>query len=128
MSDEPGDLSQRHCVPCEGGTPPLEVDEITALMELVPEWALRHGPQGDELTRTVETKDFVSAVQLVDRMTPIAEGEGHHPDLELGWGRVAIHLTTHAAQGLTPNDFIMARKFNQLITELAPDAITKAIS
>jgi 4a-hydroxytetrahydrobiopterin dehydratase len=115
MSEDPEDLSRRHCVPCEGGTPPLEAEDIAALMPQVPLWTMRQGPQGDELSRTVTTEDFVSAVQLVDRLTPIAEGEGHHPDLEVGWGRVAIHLTTHAAEGLTANDFILAAKFDQLI-------------
>jgi 4a-hydroxytetrahydrobiopterin dehydratase len=115
MSEEPEELSQRHCVPCEGGTPPLGAEDIAALLPRVPAWTMQQGGQGDELTRTVKTKDFLSAVDLVDRMTPIAESEGHHPDLEVGWGRVAIHLTTHAANGLTPNDFILAAKFDQLI-------------
>lgn len=115
MSEDPEELSRRHCVPCEGGTPPLEAEDIAALLPQVPLWTMQQGPQGDELSRTVETGDFLTAVQLVDRMTPIAESEGHHPDLEVGWGRVAIHLTTHAAQGLTPNDFILAAKFDRLI-------------
>ena len=115
MSEEPEELSARHCVPCEGGTPPLGAEDIAAFLPKVPHWTMQQGPMGDELTRTVSTKDFVSAVDLVDRMTPIAEGEGHHPDLEVGWGRVAIHLTTHAAEGLTPNDFILAAKFDHLI-------------
>ncbi|MGH7921619.1 MAG: 4a-hydroxytetrahydrobiopterin dehydratase [Candidatus Dormibacteraceae bacterium] len=114
MSDDSGELSQRHCVPCEGGTPPLDAADIAALLPRVPAWTMQHGAQGDELTRTVTTDDFVGAVDLVDRLTPIAESEGHHPDLEVGWGRVAVHLTTHAAGGLTPNDFIMAAKLDQL--------------
>lgn len=115
MSEEPDELTQRHCVPCEGGTPPMGAEDIAALLPRVPAWSMRQGPQGDELTRSVTTKDFLSAVHLVDRLTPVAEAEGHHPDLEVGWGRVGIRLTTHAAHGLTPNDFILAAKFDQLI-------------
>jgi pterin-4a-carbinolamine dehydratase len=37
------------------------------------------------------------------------EDQGHHRDLEVGWGRVAVALTTDAAGGLTDNDFIMAK-------------------
>jgi 4a-hydroxytetrahydrobiopterin dehydratase len=44
----------------------------------------------------------------------LAEGQGHHPDMEVGWGRVAVALTTHAADGLTDNDFIMAARIDHL--------------
>lgn len=118
MSDDPTELAQRHCVPCEGGVEPLGATDIATLLPRVPGWTLRRGPMGDELTRTVTTPDFVSAVDLVVlRLTPIAESEGHHPDLEVGWGKVTIHLTTHAAEGLTPNDFILAARFDQALAE-----------
>ena len=48
-------------------------------------------------------------------MALIAEAEGHHPDIELGWGRAAFKLTTHAASGLTRNDFVLAAKIDQLV-------------
>ena len=47
-------------------------------------------------------------------MALLAEDQGHHPDLEVGWGRVAVALTTHAAGGLTDNDFSMAAKIDRL--------------
>jgi 4a-hydroxytetrahydrobiopterin dehydratase len=116
-TDEPANqpLSVQHCVPCEGGTPPLDADDIAALLPRVPAWSLRRGEGGDELVRELRFSDFLEAKHFVDRLTPIAESEGHHPDLELGWGRVVVHLRTHAADGLTPNDFILAAKVDEML-------------
>jgi 4a-hydroxytetrahydrobiopterin dehydratase len=50
----------------------------------------------------------------VARAALVAESEGHHPDIELGWGRAVFSLTTHAASGLTRNDFVMAAKIDRL--------------
>jgi len=53
----------------------------------------------------------------VARAALVAEAEGHHPDIELGWGRAVFELTTHAASGLTRNDFVMAAKIDRLASE-----------
>jgi 4a-hydroxytetrahydrobiopterin dehydratase len=50
----------------------------------------------------------------VARLALLAEAERHHPAMELGWGRVAVTFTTHAAGGLTDNDFILAAKLDRL--------------
>jgi len=44
----------------------------------------------------------------------IAEEEEHHPDLSISWGKVDIHLTTHAIKGLSENDFILAAKVDKI--------------
>ncbi|MGH7775644.1 MAG: 4a-hydroxytetrahydrobiopterin dehydratase [Candidatus Dormibacterales bacterium] len=105
------DLASRRCEPCERGTPPLPAARAAELAAQVPEWQIVE--DGRALARIFRFEDFVSAVQFVNRLTPIAEGEGHHPDLEVGWGRVRVRVSTHAAGGLTDNDFILAAKIDR---------------
>ncbi|MGH3414573.1 MAG: 4a-hydroxytetrahydrobiopterin dehydratase [Marmoricola sp.] len=69
---------------------------------------------GDALHRTFETKDFASALDLVNRIGALAEEANHHPDLELGWGKVVVHLTTHSAGHVTDNDRGLAAQINDL--------------
>jgi 4a-hydroxytetrahydrobiopterin dehydratase len=52
---------------------------------------------------------------LAVRIGYIAEAEGHHPDLHVHWGRLVIDLTTHAAKGLTRNDFVLAAKIDHIL-------------
>jgi 4a-hydroxytetrahydrobiopterin dehydratase len=58
--------------------------------------------------------NFRDAFGFATRVALLAEEEGHHPDFEVGWGRVVLSLTTHSAGGLTQNDFVMAAKVDQL--------------
>ena len=105
------DLAAEHCEACEKGTPPLSEEEAASLAADVPEWE-REGNQ--RLRRTFEFPNFRDAFGFVARAALVAEREFHHPDIELGWGRAAFELTTHAASGLTRNDFVMAAKLDKL--------------
>ena len=67
------------------------------------------------LRRELSFKNFRDAFGFVARVALLAEAEGHHPDIELGWGRAAFELTTHAASGLTRNDFVLAAKIDRLL-------------
>ena len=104
------ELTYQHCVPCEGGIPPYTVAQAKEHMSQVPGWQLRE--DGRELSRVFKLKDFKLALALVNKIGEIAEAEGHHPDLELGWGRVGVRLSTHAIKGLSLNDFILAAKID----------------
>jgi 4a-hydroxytetrahydrobiopterin dehydratase len=97
-------------VPCEGGTPSLTEQEWRPLLAQLEGWDVRDGKR---LAKEYRFKDFLRAVDFVNRLTPIAETEGHHPDLQVGWGRVLVELTTHAAGGLTENDFVLAAKIDR---------------
>lgn len=109
------DLAGRKCVPCEGGMPPLAPEVIEELRSKIDAaWELQDGKQ---LRRSFTFGDFTDAFGFATRVALVAESEGHHPDFELGWGRVVLTLTTHAvkpAGGLTDNDFIMAAKVDRL--------------
>jgi len=99
-------LVQKHCIPCEAGTPPLTGQEAMALLEQVPGWQL----EDNKLTRRFKFRDFKEAMAFVNRVAALAEEEGHHPDIYISWNRVRLDLTTHAIKGLSENDFIMAAK------------------
>ena len=68
----------------------------------------------DALHRSFSTDDFASALDLVDRIGALAEEANHHPDLELGWGRVVVHLTSHDAGGVTERDVALAEQISAL--------------
>jgi|SRR3989344_198530 len=106
------DLVQKHCVPCEGGIDPFDADTARTYLLDLPGWEL----SGDakSIRRTFKRKNFREALELTNRIGDVAEVEGHHPDIELGWGRVAVTLTTHAIHGLSENDFILAAKVEQV--------------
>jgi 4a-hydroxytetrahydrobiopterin dehydratase len=111
MSTTP--LTERRCERCEPGTPQLEAEAVEALGAQVPEWRVEESEGHPVLTRRFKLKGFMPGVELVNRIAAIAEEEGHHPDVCLGWGYVTVELWTHAAGGLTENDFILAAKVDQ---------------
>ena len=108
-------LAERHCVVCKPGTPPLLREEIDRLLEQVAGWSVEEADGHLRLTRTVKFKGFMPGVDLVNRIAPIAEAEGHHPDLLLSYGSLTVWLWTHAAGGLTDNDFILAARIDQVV-------------
>jgi 4a-hydroxytetrahydrobiopterin dehydratase len=105
------ELAAAHCEACTPGTPPLPETQAAELSSEVPDWE-RDGTR--TLRREFSFPNFRDAFGFVARVALIAEAEGHHPDIELGWGRAAFVLTTHAASGLTRNDFILAAKIDGL--------------
>jgi len=106
-------LSQRKCVPCEGGATPLPESAARALLKDLSAWEL---VDGKRLRKALTCKDFMDAVGLIQKIAPIAEAEDHHPDFHLtGYRRLAVELSTHAIGGLSENDFILAAKIDQLL-------------
>ncbi len=103
-------LRRRSCTP---GSPLLPPERVTQLAALVPSWALQ---SGGRLRRELRFPDFAAALACVNAVGQLAESLGHHPDLELGWGRVAVSFTTHDAGGLTEADFISAARIDALLT------------
>jgi 4a-hydroxytetrahydrobiopterin dehydratase len=106
-------LTQKTCIPCQGGIPPLSPEEAKNLLGQVPGWTLTDA--SDRLNRKITFDDFVAALDFVNKVGALAEEEGHHPDISFGWGYADIVLFTHKIQGLHENDFIMAAKINELV-------------
>ena len=105
------DLASRNCVPCRGGLPPLAGKELEALSKQVPEWKV---VDGHHIVRLFKFPDFRQALAFVNKVGDLAEGQGHHPDILLAWGKAEITTWTHAINGLTESDFILAAKIDQL--------------
>jgi 4a-hydroxytetrahydrobiopterin dehydratase len=108
------DLLQKKCIPCEvgSGIEPLDRDRASRLLAEVSGWGLDDNAR--MLSRTLRFKDFVEAMTFVNRVTALAEDEGHHPDIHISYNVVRFELSTHAIGGLTENDFILAAKINRL--------------
>lgn len=105
-------LAQKKCVACEGDVAPLNEVEANVLLKQVEGWALAADDKA--ITKTFTFDDFKAAVNFVNKITTIAEAEGHHPCLSVGWGKVKVDLTTHAIKGLSENDFILAAKIDTI--------------
>ena len=105
-------LTEKKCVPCEGGVPAIEGAEIeNYTCQLKSKWDV----MDEKMLRRVFTfPDFKSAMDFVNQVAVIAEDEGHHPDLHVSWGKVVIELYTHAIGGLSENDFIVAAKIDAI--------------
>ena len=108
-------LTQKVCVACEGGVPPLQGQELHHYLEEVEDWTLGRTDEGMQMIKKkFEFKNFKEALAFVNKVGEIAEAEGHHPDIHLAWGRVKIILWTHKIDGLTESDFILAAKIETL--------------
>lgn len=101
-------LLRRHSTPLPAGTPAATAVEVKAWLEEIPGWEVK----GHRLRREYKFADFAGALRWVNRIGAIAEAEQHHPDLELGWGRVVVETYTHSVGGLSVNDFILAAKID----------------
>ncbi|HXG95666.1 MAG: 4a-hydroxytetrahydrobiopterin dehydratase [Chloroflexi bacterium] len=84
----------------------LTDSEISDRLRSLEGWEVRDS----RLVKSFKFKDFMSAVHFVDEIAPLAEAEGHHPDLQVGWGKVVVELTSHDAGGLTEKDFEVASR------------------
>ena len=117
MVDDMEGLADKKCVPCRGGIPPLGEAAAGAMLSRTPGWSLAE--HGTRLQRRFEFRDFVAAMEFVNRVAEIAEGEGHHPDIAIHWNKVDLVLWTHKIGGLHENDFILAAKINRLLEDRA---------
>jgi 4a-hydroxytetrahydrobiopterin dehydratase len=105
-------LAQQKCIPCEKGTAPLPADKAKAMLKDISGWHI--AGDGKWLIKKYKFKDFMTALAFVNTVGELAQEQGHHPDIKLGWGYVEIHLQTHAAGGLHENDFILAAKIEKI--------------
>lgn len=112
----PAELARKSCVPCEGGVPKFTPEQTRQYLTSTPEWAV--SPDGTRIRREWVAKNFITAMDFLNRVAALAEKEGHHPDVHItGYRNVAIELYTHAIGGLSENDFILAAKIDELPIE-----------
>ncbi|MDC0403203.1 4a-hydroxytetrahydrobiopterin dehydratase [Candidatus Pelagibacter sp.] len=109
------DLINKKCEPCEGGMIPFDVSEIHKYQKKVDGWDIIKNKKNIYfLEKNFQFENFKKSQNFVNLVGKIAEEEGHHPDITFGWGYVKINITTHAIEGLSENDFILAAKIDTI--------------
>jgi 4a-hydroxytetrahydrobiopterin dehydratase len=108
-------LKDKKCVPCEGGIIPFDISEIHKYQRKVDGWdILKNDKNNFFIEKNFKFKNFNESQDFVNSVGKISEDEGHHPDIIFGWGYAKINITTHAIEGLSENDFILAAKIDQI--------------
>ncbi|MCB1214927.1 MAG: 4a-hydroxytetrahydrobiopterin dehydratase [Deltaproteobacteria bacterium] len=103
-------LTQKKCKPCEGNVPKLKREEAKKLLKEIPTWELR----GEKIFKAYRFKNFLDSIAFVNRMADLAEDEGHHPNFAVNFKEVDVTIWTHAINGLSENDFILAAKLDEI--------------
>ena len=117
------ELISKKCVPCEGGVEACTLDHSRNQLRLLPNWTL--SSDGKWIHRKLVFKNFVQAISCINKIADLAESEAHHPDLHLtGYRNLEIYISTHAIDGLSENDFILASKVDALIAMEFPKVAT----
>lgn len=109
-------LSNKKCIACEFGSNPLSLDKIRKLLTEVDGWKLNEVESG--IYKHFKFGNYYKTIAFVNAVAWVANNEGHHPKLEVGFNYCTVHYSTHAAKGLTENDFICASKID-VVVELA---------
>ncbi len=109
------DLINKKCVPCEGGVVPFDISEIHKYQKKVDGWDVKKNEKDKYfLEKKFKFKDFKNSQNFINKVGAISEEENHHPEILFGWGYATIIITTHAIEGLSENDFILAAKIDQI--------------
>ena len=106
------DLSKKKCIPCEGGVPSLTSEEVGEYKKYIKDdWKVT---DNNKISKDYLFVNYRHTIDFVNKVAHLAEEEGHHPVMHVYFGRVLIELWTHAINGLSENDFIMASKIDKL--------------
>ena len=109
------ELFDKKCVPCEGGVPALDISEIHKYQKKIDGWdVIKNEKNIHFLEKKFIFKNFVESQKFVNELGRISEEEGHHPEILFGWGYAKINISTHAIEGLSENDFILASKIDKI--------------
>ncbi len=107
-------LSEKKCKPCEGGVIPFDISEIHKYQKKVDGWDIIKDEKNNFLIeKNFLFKNFIESQNFVNLIGNISEEQGHHPDISFGWGYTKIRISTHAIEGLSENDFILAAKIDE---------------
>ena len=106
-------LKQSHCEACRIGAPKVTEDEIIKLMSELDGWSIQQRDSIQQLEKSYDFSDFVSAMEFANKIGEEAEAQDHHPSIKIEWGKVTLTWWTHKIGGLHRNDFIMAARSDQ---------------
>jgi 4a-hydroxytetrahydrobiopterin dehydratase len=109
------ELYKKKCVPCRGDTPPFTKDQIDEYLKFLAGWKVFiNEKKVFYLSKVFKFKNFEESLVFINKLSQIAEAEGHHPDLKFGWGYAEVNIFTHAINGLSLSDFILASKIDMI--------------
>ena len=109
------DLLKKKCKPCEGGVIPFDISQIHLYQKKVDGWDIIKNEKGIYLLeKNFKFKNFLESQKFTNKVGELSENEGHHPEITFGWGYAKIYITTHAIEGLSENDFILAAKIDKV--------------
>ena len=97
---------------------PLSPDELSAALPGLPLWS----GDGEGIHRSVELPSFRDSVTAIGRIADVAEEMDHHPDVDLRWRTLHLHLVSHSAGGVTALDLELARRIDAVVAESQPGA------
>ena len=106
------ELKNQKCQACSGNTPKFDEKQISDNLSKLDNWSVND--EQKMIYKKFNFKTFKQALNFTNKVGEIADLEGHHPDISLGWGYSLVMLHTHAIQGLSINDFIIAAKIDEI--------------
>jgi len=110
-------LADKKCIPCQGGIPGFNIEEIHKYLKKIDGWEVNSGEDKIYyLIKEFRFKNFLESHNFVNKVGDIAEKEGHHPDIWFGWGYARIKIYTHKIKGLHESDFVLAAKIDRLVS------------
>ena len=110
------ELFNKKCVPCEGGVVPFDISKIHEYQKKIDGWSIiKNDKEIYFLEKEFKFQNFLKSQKFTNKVGKISEQEGHHPDISYGWGYAKISITTHAIEGLSENDFILAAKIDKIV-------------
>jgi 4a-hydroxytetrahydrobiopterin dehydratase len=108
-------LNEKKCVPCRGDIPPFTKQQIDEYLKYLTDWKVQiNEKKAFYLSRVYKFSNFEKSLSFINKVSTIAEEEGHHPDLKFGWGYAEVNIFTHAINGLSLSDFILASKIDMI--------------
>jgi len=109
------DLADKKCLPCQGNVPPFDTSEIHKYLKKVDGWDVKNNDKKNYfLIKDFKFKNFIESKNFINKVGEVAELEEHHPDISFGWGYCKIKIFTHAIEGLSESDFILAAKIDKI--------------
>ena len=109
------ELTQKRCLPCEGGVAKLTATDVKKFLKNIPEWQTNE--EYLQIHRDFKFRNYYQTIAFVNAIAWMAHQENHHPDLEVSYNHCLVRYNTHAIGGLSENDFICAAKVNALLEE-----------
>ena len=110
------EFSNQPHVPSKSKIAPLEKKELKRSFDLLEEgWEIT---LQKKLVKLYVFNNFSEALKFLNEVGKASEEEGHHPDIELSWGKVTVTFWTREIEGLSEADFNLALKYDTLYTSM----------